>query len=55
MHFHEKPNTYVTNVEIKVSDLQRSLTYYQEVIGFKVLHQESDRATLTALMVKQLY
>lgn len=48
MHFHEKPNTYVTNVEIKVSDLQRSLTYYQEVIGFKVLHQESHRATLTA-------
>lgn len=48
MHFHEKPNTYVTNVEIKVSDLQRSLTYYQEVIGFKVLQQESHRATLTA-------
>ena len=48
MHFHEKPNTYVTNVEIKVSDLQRSLTYYQEVIGFKVLHQESHKATLTA-------
>lgn len=48
MHFHEKPNTYVTNVEIKVSDLQRSLTYYQEVIGFKVLQQESHKATLTA-------
>ncbi|WP_375199763.1 VOC family protein [Bacillus sp. RS11] len=48
MHFHEKPNTYVTNVEIKVSDLQRSLTYYQKVIGFKVLHQESHKATLTA-------
>ena len=48
MYFHEKPNTYVTNVEIKVSDLQRSLTYYQEVIGFKILQQESNRATLTA-------
>ncbi|MFJ5791170.1 VOC family protein [Lysinibacillus sp. NPDC093197] len=48
MHFHEKPNTYVTNVEIKVSDLQRSLTYYKELIGFKVLQQESNRATLTA-------
>jgi len=48
MHFHEKPNTYVTNVEIKVSDLQRSLTFYQEVIGFNVLHQESHKATLTA-------
>lgn len=48
MHFHEKPNTYVTNVELKVSDLQRSLTYYQDVIGFKVLHQESHKATLTA-------
>ncbi|MEK5331280.1 VOC family protein [Lysinibacillus sp. FSL W8-0992] len=48
MHFHEKPNTYVTNVEIKVSDLQRSLTYYKEIIGFKILQQESNRATLTA-------
>ncbi len=48
MHFHEKPNTYVTNVELKVSDLQRSLTYYQDIIGFKVLHQESHKATLTA-------
>jgi len=48
MYFHEKPNTYVTNVEIKVSDLQRSLTYYQEIIGFKILQQESNRATLTA-------
>lgn len=48
MHFHEKPNTYVTNVEIKVSDLQRSIAYYQEVIGFKILHQESYKATLTA-------
>lgn len=48
MHFHEKPNTYVTNVEIKVSDLQRSIAYYQEVIGFKILHQESHKATLTA-------
>lgn len=48
MHFHEKPNTYVTNVEIKVSDLHRSLTFYQEIIGFKVLQQDSHKATLTA-------
>jgi len=48
MHFHEKPNTYVTNVELKVSDLQRSLTFYQEVIGFKILQQESHKAILTA-------
>ena len=48
MHFHEKPNTFVTNVEIKVSNLQRSLKYYQEVVGFKVLAEEAKRATLTA-------
>lgn len=48
MHFHEKPNTYVTNVEVKVRDLQRSLKYYQEVIGFKVLKEEANKATLTA-------
>ena len=48
MHFHEKPNTYVTNVELKVSELQRSLRYYQEVIGFQILQQETYKATLTA-------
>lgn len=48
MHFHEQPNTYVTNIEVKVSDLQRSLTYYQDIIGFKVLQQDVNRATLTA-------
>ena len=48
MHFHEKPNTYVTNVEIKVSNLQRSLKYYQEVIGFKVLKETPNKVTLTA-------
>ncbi len=48
MHFHEKPNTYVTNVEIKVSDLHRSLKYYQDIIGFKVLQAESHKATLSA-------
>ncbi|MGE6515067.1 VOC family protein [Lysinibacillus sphaericus] len=48
MHFHEKPNTYVTNVEIKVSDLHRSLKYYQDIIGFKVLEVGSHEATLSA-------
>lgn len=48
MHFHEKPNMYVTNVEIKVKDLQRSLKYYQDIIGFKVLQEEANKATLTA-------
>ncbi|GLC89914.1 VOC family protein [Lysinibacillus piscis] len=48
MHFHEKPNMYVTHVELKVSDLQRSLDYYQKIIGFQILQQTAQQAILTA-------
>ncbi|MDQ1002742.1 catechol-2,3-dioxygenase [Neobacillus niacini] len=35
-------------VELKISDLDTSLRFYQEVIGFKVLTKEESRAVLTA-------
>lgn len=47
MHFHEKPNTFVTNVAIKVSNLERSIAYYKQVIGFQVLQQTATTASLT--------
>ncbi|WP_394138711.1 VOC family protein [Cytobacillus oceanisediminis] len=48
MNFHTKPNTFVAQVNLKVQDLERSLAFYKEVIGFKVLEQTERTAQLTA-------
>ncbi|TVX92488.1 VOC family protein [Paenibacillus agilis] len=48
MNFHQEPNTFVGQVNLKVQSLERSLAFYQEVIGFKVLKQSSTSAELTA-------
>ncbi|SDZ82467.1 catechol 2,3-dioxygenase [Thalassobacillus cyri] len=48
MSFHRKPITFVKHVNIKVQNLERSLDYYQEVIGVKILEQTNKRAKLTA-------
>ena len=47
MKFHSKPNTYVGHVNIKVQDLDRSLLFYQEVLGFQILEQTKKTAKLT--------
>jgi catechol 2,3-dioxygenase len=48
MNFHKPPVTFVGQVNLKVQDLQRALTFYKEVIGFKVLEQTERSAKLTA-------
>jgi catechol 2,3-dioxygenase len=48
MNYHQPPNTHVSQVTIKVENLQRSLNFYQEVIGFKVLDESQNKAQLTA-------
>jgi catechol 2,3-dioxygenase len=48
MKFHQPPVTFVGQVILKVQDLQRSLSFYEEVIGFKVLAQTENSAKLTA-------
>ncbi|HWI48017.1 MAG TPA: VOC family protein [Rummeliibacillus sp.] len=47
MNYHEKPNMYVKHVEIKVADLERSIKYYTEIIGFQILQQTADHVTFT--------
>lgn len=47
MGFHSKPTTFVGHVKIKVENLERSLKFYQEVIGFDVLEQTDSTAILT--------
>mgnify|MGYP002223857580 CR=1 FL=1 len=47
MKFHSKPNTYVGHVNIKVQNLERSLTFYKEVLGFQILEQIDQTVKLT--------
>ncbi|PIC64111.1 glyoxalase [Sporosarcina sp. P13] len=47
MKFHHKPNTFVGHVNIKVQDVDRSLTFYQEIIGFQILERTDKTAKLT--------
>jgi catechol 2,3-dioxygenase len=48
MNFHQHPYTHIDHVIINVQDLNRSLGFYQEVIGFSVLSKSEDTAQLTA-------
>lgn len=48
MGFHREPNTFVSQVNLIVANLERSLTFYQEVIGLQVLQQTNSTADLTA-------
>lgn len=45
--FHRKPSTFVNHVSLKVQDLTRSITFYEHVLGFTVLTQSENKATLT--------
>jgi len=47
MNFHSKPKTFVSHVNIKVENLERSLQYYQEILGFDILEKTGSTATLT--------
>jgi catechol 2,3-dioxygenase len=46
--FHQEPNIYVGEVNIKVKNLEYSVTFYQTIIGLHVLEQSERKAVLTA-------
>ncbi|HLO11054.1 MAG TPA: VOC family protein [Pseudoneobacillus sp.] len=48
MNFHREPITFVGKVNLKVENLERSLAFYQEVIGFRILEKTERTANLTA-------
>jgi catechol 2,3-dioxygenase len=48
MDFHQSPVTYMSHVHLKVAHLPRSLHYYSQVIGFRVMEQSTRHAILTA-------
>lgn len=46
--FHSGPNKYPTHVALKIMDLNKSLEFYQMIMGFKILEKHGKKATLTA-------
>lgn len=48
MNFHKSPHTYTGEVHLNVLDLGRSVRFYKEIIGFKVLEEEKSKVVLTA-------
>lgn len=47
-NFHQKPTVYVGEVSIKVKNLDDSITFYENIIGLKVLEKSDRKAILTA-------
>lgn len=48
MNFHTKPTTFVSHVQIKVQNLNRSISFYQGILGFDILEQTPSSVKLTA-------
>lgn len=48
LKFHNKPNIFVTQIHLKVEDIDKSLGFYQDIMGFKVLKDEERLAILSA-------
>lgn len=45
--FHTKSNIHVTKISLKVKDMEKSIKFYKEVLGFKILEKKENKATLT--------
>ena len=40
MQFHSKPAVWVGEVKLRVEDLERSLAFYKNILGFEVLRKQ---------------
>lgn len=47
MKFHEKPAIYVREVQLKVSDLEKSTRFYTEVVGLSIKNQSESKVSFT--------
>ena len=48
MRYHDAPATYVKNVQLKTEDLERSIRFYKNSLGFQILEQDAHSAKFTA-------
>src|SRR5699024_6008055 len=48
MNFHKAPVNNVSEVTVNVSNIEKSLDFYQEIMGFKVNSQIGNEAELSA-------
>jgi catechol 2,3-dioxygenase len=46
MNFHQPPSAYVSQLTLKVSNLQQSLHFYEQILGLKVIEQQGNQAKL---------
>lgn len=46
--YHKSPNIYVTEIVLKVEEINRSVEFYKSIIGLNILRQEGKEAILTA-------
>ncbi|MFC7373509.1 VOC family protein [Fictibacillus iocasae] len=47
MIFHQKPATYVSHVHLLVENVEQSLSFYEDILGFAVLEKKGGEAVLT--------
>ncbi|WMM24479.1 VOC family protein [Tissierella sp. MB52-C2] len=46
--FHEKPNIFVNHIVLKVVDVKRTVEFYTEIMGLKILDRREKEVILTA-------
>lgn len=52
--YHESPNIYVTEIVLKVEDINRSVEFYKNIMGLSILGQKDREVILTANGVKPM-
>lgn len=45
--FHTRNNTHITEIKLKVKDIDKSIKFYTEILGFKILEDKENKAILT--------
>ena len=46
--FHQPPNIFVEQVQLKISNIEIALEFYEDVLGFRVLERKENLVSLTA-------
>lgn len=46
--YHEKPSIFVNQIVLKVLDIEKSIKFYTEIMGFKILGRKEKEVILTA-------